>query len=174
MFTFTLEVGGGKALLLSINAIRTLSLTAFHEEAADYMRDSVRQNYASQSAPDGTPWEGHGAPYLSWLTSRGGAAGGVLQLTGHMRDSLSTKGTAGFGRVWYASKGYADRFHGRGVTTDLLALFHTGGTQKRESLFRYPKRPQMGFSSARGDVAELTTRLRRYVNQAVAQVSRAA
>ena len=174
MFTFTREIGGSKALLLSINTLRTLNLTAFHEQAADHMQKSVRVNYFSQSAPDGTPWPSHGEAYLQWLARRGGAAGGVLQLTGHMRDSLRKEGTAHSGRVWYSSQGYADGLHGRGVTTDWLALYHTGGTTKRESLFRYPRRPQMGFSTTRGDVAELTAMLGRFVNQAVAQVSRAA
>lgn len=174
MFTLTLESGGTKTLLLSLNTLRTLDFTAFHEQAADYMKKSVRLNYFSQSAPDGTPWPEHGPPYLSWLAARGGTAGGVLQLRSRMRDSLDTSSGPRQGRVFYKSVGYNDRLHGRGITTDLLALYHTGGTLKKESLFRYAPRPQMGFSTTRGDVAELTAMLRRVVNQAVAQASAAA
>jgi phage virion morphogenesis protein len=161
---------GEKTLLLTLNALKTMDFTAFHKQAADHMKGSVEQNYARQQAPDGTPWRQHGEQYLLWLAQKGASPGRVLDFTGAMRKSLDTQADSGGGRVFHRSESYGDEFHGDGVTTDLLAVFHTFGTSKRSSLFRYPARPQMGFSESRDDVGQLTAMLSRFVSDAAKQV----
>lgn len=155
---------GDRALLFTLNALKAMDFTTFHHQAAEHMAGSVRQNYAQQQAPDGTPWRQHGEQYLLWLAQKGVSPGRVLDLTGAMKQSIDTHADAGGGRVFYRSQSYNDEFHGDGVTTDLLAVFHTFGTTKKSSLFRYPARPQMGFSTSRDDVGQLTAMLSRFVS----------
>lgn len=170
MLSVQIAFKGERALLLTLNALKTMTFTAFHDAAAKHMKESVEQNYASQQAPDGTPWRAHGQEYLLWLQRQGQTPGPVLALTGGMRDSLSTHADAGGGRVFYDSKTYNDTVHGKGVTTDLLAVFHTFGTdEESSSLFTYPPRPQLGFSESRDDVGQLTAMLSRFVSDAAKQ-----
>lgn len=168
MFTLTLDIGGTKALLVSINTLRTLDFTAFHDQAAQHMKRSVEKNYEAEQSPTGTPWRRHSPAYLLWLTRMGSPhPSGILNLSGAMKRSLDTASGPRQGRVFYRSEGYADRLHTLGVTTDVLAAVHTTGDSGRN----LPRRPQMGFSSTRGDVAELTAMLGRFVNQVVAHAS---
>lgn len=161
---------GERSLLLTLNALKTMNFTAFHKQAAEHMKKSVEQNYANQQAPDGTPWRQHGEEYRLWLQRKGTAPNRVLDLKGGMRKSLRVAHDAGGGRVFYESQTYDDDgVHGDGVTTDLLAVFHTFGTTKLSSLFRYPARPQMGFSESRDDVGQLTAMLSRFVSDAAKQ-----
>lgn len=176
MIAVQIAFKGERALLLTLNALKAMDFTAFHHQAAEHMAGSVRQNYAQQQAPDGTPWRVHGEEYKLWLARRGVAPGGVLALRGKMRDSVDTHADAGGGRVFYRKDTYPvddnahGDFQGSGVTTDLLAVFHTFGTSNESSLFRYPARPQMGFSASRNDVGQLTAMLSRFVSDTAKKV----
>jgi len=167
----TTEITGLTHLTLTLSTLASMRFEAFHREAADYMKGSVEENYRSKTAPDGSTWRGHGVEYPKWLAQRGGAPREVLDLTGGMKSSLTSDANEARGRVFYGSKGYGDRLHGAGITTDKLAFFHTIGAHTPAFPWRgLPKRPQMGFSTARGDVAKIETMLRRFVVAQVAAV----
>lgn len=160
MIRITATLIGDREVSLRLQTLRALRFTAFHDEAAKYMRRSVEQNYEAQSAPSGTPWRPHSPAYLQWLASHGASPGpGVLQLSGRMKRSLMTRANETQGTVFYRSVRYRDALHGRGATTDTLALYHTFGVSARA----IPPRPQMGFSTSRDDVAALEAMLRRFV-----------
>jgi phage gpG-like protein len=168
MITITTELIGSTELLLTINALATIRFEAFHREAADYMKGSVEENYRSKTAPDGTPWRGHGVEYPKWLAQRGGTPKEVLDLTGAMKSSVTAEADENKGRVFYRSQGYGDRWHGAGITTDRLAWLHQAGAHTPAFPWRgIPKRPQMGFSTTRGDVAHLKAMLRRFVGETI-------
>jgi phage gpG-like protein len=172
MITITTELTGLTQLTLTLNALASIRFEAFHREAADYMKGSVEQNYRDKVAPDGTPWRGHGVEYPKWLAQRGGAPREVLDLTGAMKSSLTATANETEGRVFYRSQGYGDRWHGAGMTTGRLAWLHQVGAHTPAFPWRgIPKRPQMGFSTARGDVAHLETMLKRFVQDKVASTS---
>ena len=153
---------------LTLHTLATIRFEAFHREAADYMKGSVEENYRSKTAPDGSPWRGHGVEYPKWLVQRGGAPKDILDLTGAMKSSLATEANADRGRVFYQSTGYGDRWHGAGITTDRLAWLHQAGAHTPAFPWRgIPKRPQMGFSMARGDVVSLHAMLLRFVGEKV-------
>jgi hypothetical protein len=168
MITIKTELIGSTELLLTINALATIRFEAFHREAAAYMKGSVQENYRSKTAPDGTPWPPWGRFYGPWLAERGGSLNDVLRLTGKMFSNVDAEGNADRGRVFYRSESYGDRLHGPGITTDKLAFYHTVGAHTPKFPWRgLPKRPQMGFSTARGDVAHLEAMLRRFVGETI-------
>lgn len=172
MIQITTEITGLTNLTLKLSTLATMRFEAFHREAANYMKGSVEENYRSKTAPDGSSWRGHGVEYPKWLAQRGGAPKDVLDLTGAMRSSVTAEADQNKGRVFYRPQGYGDRLHGPGITTDKLAFYHTIGAHTPAFPWRgLPKRPQMGFSTGRGDVAKIETMLRRFVVAQVAAVA---
>ena len=172
MITITTQLIGALTLELRLSTLLAMRFEAFHREAADYMKSSVQENYRSKTAPDGTPWQPHGQTYPKWLADRGGSLGDVLRLTGKMFSSVTAEGNQDRGRVFYRSEGYGDKLHDPGVTTDRLAFYHTiGSWRPGKPWVRVPKRPQMGFSTGRGDVANIEAMLRRFVVAQVAAVA---
>lgn len=168
-FSISVELRGTTELMFTINGLRTMDFTKYHQDAAEYMKRSVQENYRSKTAPDGSTWSPHGDRYPQWLAERGGSLGDVLRLTGKMYSSVVAEGNAQRGKVSYASQGYGDRLHGAGITTDKLAFFHTIGAHTPAFPWRgLPKRPQMGFSRNRADVSELTAMLSRFINAKLA------
>jgi len=164
MIAIKTELIGALTLELRLSTLASMRFEAFHREAADYMKGSVEENYRSKTAPDGTPWRGHGIEYPKWLAQRGGAPRDVLDLTGAMKSSLATSANEAEGRVFYRSTGYSDAWHGAGITSGRLAWLHqVGASTPAFPWRRLPKRPQMGFSTGRGDVAKIEAMLRRFV-----------
>lgn len=172
MIQFSVEVRGVTEVSLRLSTLLILRFEAFHREAANYMKGSVEENYRSKTAPDGSPWRGHGVEYPKWLAQRGGAPRDILDLTGAMKSSLATTANEAEGRVFYRSQSYGDRLHGAGITTDKLAFYHqgrwddTGPTSARTPMFPWralPRRRQMGFSTPRRDIERLQEMLRRFV-----------
>jgi phage gpG-like protein len=169
----TSQLTGAQTITLTLNALAQMTLKGFHEQAAEYMKASVEENYQRQESPSGTPWRSHGSAYLQWLTERGASPGPVLQLTGGMRDSLRQRATEAEGVVYYASVSYGDRLHGGNITTSLPWIHTVGASTPKFPWRQIPARPQMGFSTSRDDVGALETMLKRFVESQLAATAQA-